>query len=65
MATLYVADCSKMPSRMNCDLKITGSDRFVVEDTAYFHALSSVHHHAEDEPGLREEVSRMVEVVEM
>ena len=30
----YVIDCSKFPSEKNCDLKITGSDKEAVIDTA-------------------------------
>ena len=40
MAKQYVIDCSKFPSDKNCDLKISGSDKEAVIDTAYNHAPS-------------------------
>ena len=52
----WVADCSKFPSENNCDLKISGSDKEVVTETAYQHAIGS-HKHAADEPGLRENIA--------
>lgn len=59
MAMKWVADCSKMPSESNCDLKITGSDKNVVADVAYQHA-TGLHKHNPDEPGLREEIEKML-----
>ena len=45
MAKQYVIDCSKFPSDKNCDLKITGSDKEAVIDTAYNHAIGPMHQH--------------------
>jgi hypothetical protein len=45
------------PSENNCDLKITGSDKSVVAEAAYQHAIGS-HQHAANEPGLREEIAK-------
>lgn len=52
----WVADCSMLPSENHCDLKITGSDKAVVAETAYQHAIGS-HKHAADESGLREKIA--------
>lgn len=41
----YVIDCGKFPSAANCDLKITGSDKEAVVDTAYNHAIGPMHKH--------------------
>jgi hypothetical protein len=43
MAKQYVVDCSKFPSDKACDLKITGSDKEAVIDTAYNHAIGPMH----------------------
>jgi hypothetical protein len=55
MAKQYVIDCSKFPSDKNCDLKISGSDKEAVIDTAYNHAIGPMHNHA---PG--EELRNMI-----
>lgn len=55
----WVADCSLLPSENNCDLKITGSDKAVVTEAAYQHAIGG-HKHAADEPGLRENIAEML-----
>ena len=60
MAIKWIANCSKMPSESNCDLKISGSDKTVVIDAAYEHAIG-LHKHNPDEPGLREEIEKMLE----
>jgi hypothetical protein len=39
----YEVDCSKFPSDTKCDLKITGSDKEAVIDTAYGHAIGPIH----------------------
>ncbi len=65
MATLYVSDCAKMPSDMNCDLKITGSDKAAVVDASYQHAISSVHKHSAGEPGLKESIENGIETQEV
>lgn len=52
----WVADCSIFPSENHCDLKISGSDKDVVAETAYQHAVGS-HRHAADEPSLREKIA--------
>jgi hypothetical protein len=49
MPTQYVIDCSKFPSDKNCDLKITGSDKEAVIDTAYNHAIGPMHGHQPSE----------------
>ena len=49
MAKQYVIDCSKFPSDKNCDLKITGSDKEAVVDTAYNHAIGPMHKHESGE----------------
>ena len=64
MATQYIADCSKMPSESNCDLKISGSDRQAVAEAAYQHAVGSIHRHSADEAGLRESITDSLEVIE-
>jgi hypothetical protein len=64
MATLYVADCSKMPSEMHCDLKISGTNKLAVADAAYQHALSSIHKHSPNEPGLKEKITNDLETLE-
>jgi hypothetical protein len=46
MPTQYLIDCSKFPSDKNCDLKIMGSDKEAVIDTAYNHAIGPMHNHA-------------------
>lgn len=56
MEKKWVADCSTFPSENKCDLKITGSDKEVVAEAAYQHAVGS-HRHAADEPGLREKIA--------
>ncbi len=53
----WVADCSKMPSESNCDLKITGSDKDAVIDAVHSHTVGSVHRHSPDEAGLRESIA--------
>lgn len=53
----WIADCSTFPSENNCDLKISGSDKGVVTEVAYQHAIGS-HKHAANEPGLREEIAK-------
>ena len=45
----YVIDCGKFPSDKNCDLKITGSDKEAVIDTAYNHAIGPMHQHQPSE----------------
>lgn len=55
----WVADCSMLPSETNCDLKIIGSDKAVVIEAAYQHAIGT-HKHATDEPGLRENIAEML-----
>jgi len=65
MATLYVSDCSKMPSEMNCDIKISGSDKNAVADAAYQHAISSIHKHSPNEPGLKEKITNSLEMQEV
>lgn len=65
MATLYVADCGKMPSKMNCDLKITGTNKLAVLDLAYLHAISSIHNHSPNEPGLKEAIENGTETQEV
>lgn len=57
MNTKWVADCSTFPSENHCDLKIIGSDKSVVAEAAYQHAIGS-HRHAADESGLREEIAK-------
>jgi predicted small metal-binding protein len=64
MSTLYIADCSKMPSEINCDLKISGTDKAVVVDAAYQHALSSIHKHSPNEEGLKEKIANNLETQE-
>ncbi len=59
MPKKWVADCSTMPSEMNCDLKISGSDKDVVAEVAYQHA-TGVHKHNADEPGLRDKIKEML-----
>ena len=49
MAKQYVIDCSKFPSDANCDLKISGSDKDAVIDTAYNHAIGPMHKNAPSE----------------
>jgi hypothetical protein len=56
----YVIDCSKVPSDKNCDLKITGSDKEAVIDTAYNHAIGPMHKHAPGEE-LRNMIRQAVE----
>ena len=46
---LYTIDCSKFPSDKGCDLKITGSDKEAVIDTAYQHAIGPMHNHQPSE----------------
>lgn len=65
MATLYVADCSKMPSEMNCDLKIAGTNQHAVADAAYQHAISSIHKHSPNEAGLKEAIEKSLETQEV
>ena len=61
MPKQYVIDCSKFPSAKNCDLKITGSDKEAVVDTAYNHAIGSMHNHEPSEE-LRNMIRNAVEV---
>jgi hypothetical protein len=49
MAKQYVIDCSKFPSDKKCDLKISGSDKEAVVDTAYNHAIGAMHNHQPSE----------------
>ncbi len=56
----WVADCSKMPSESNCDLKITGSDKESVVEATYAHTVGSVHRHSPDESGLRDQISSSI-----
>ena len=49
MATQYTIDCSKFPSENKCDLKISGSDKEAVIDTAYNHAIGPMHKHEPSE----------------
>jgi len=60
MAKQYVIDCSKFPSDKNCDLKITGSDKEAVIDTAYNHAIGPMHQHPPSEE-LRNMIKEAVE----
>ena len=60
MAKQYVIDCSKFPSDKNCDLKITGSDKEAVIDTAYNHAIGPMHQHPPSEE-LRNMIEQAVE----
>jgi len=39
----YVIDCSKFPGGEDCDLRITGSNKEAVIDTAYNHAIGPMH----------------------
>lgn len=55
----WVSDCSTMPSESNCDLKITGSDKAVVAETSYQHAIG-LHKHNPDTPGLKEQITGML-----
>ena len=61
MAKQYVIDCSKFPSEKNCDLKISASDKEAVIDTAYNHAIGSMHNHKPSEE-LRSMIRDAVEV---
>jgi len=45
----YVIDCGKFPSDKNCDLKIIGSDKEAVIETAYNHAIGPMHQHQPSE----------------
>ena len=56
----YVIDCGKFPSDANCDLKISGSDKEAVIDTAYNHAIGPMHKHAPSEE-LRNMIREAVE----
>ena len=60
MAKQYVIDCSKFPSDKNCDLKITGSDKEAVIDTAYNDAIGPMHQHPPSEE-LRNMIAQAVE----
>ncbi len=59
MAKKWVADCSKFPSESHCDLKISGSDKEVVAEVAYQHAIG-LHKHAANEAGLRDGIKKML-----
>jgi hypothetical protein len=61
MTKQYEIDCGKYPSDKKCDLKITGSDKEAVIDTAFQHATGPMHNHRKDEPGLKDQISRGVE----
>ncbi|MDO8516410.1 MAG: DUF1059 domain-containing protein [bacterium] len=60
MAKKWVADCSKYPSESHCDLVISGSDKEVVAEVAYQHAVG-LHKHVADEAGLRDGIKNMLE----
>lgn len=57
----YAIDCSKYPSDVECDLKITGSNRKAVLDAAYLHAIGPVHKHDASDPDLKANLERMIE----
>jgi predicted small metal-binding protein len=52
MARYYV-DCREMPSEINCDLAMAGSEEHLVEAAAV-HAITA--HKHEDTPELRDEI---------
>src|SRR5205823_294887 len=61
MANQYTIDCSKFPSADNCDLKISGSNKEAVVETAFQHATGPMHNHKKDEPGLKDKIAQMAE----
>lgn len=66
MATLYVVNGSKMPSKMYCDLKIMGTNKPAVVDAAYQHAISPIHNHSLSEPGsLKKAIEQTLEIEEV
>jgi hypothetical protein len=56
----YVIDCGKFPSEANCDMKIMGSDKEAVIDTAYNHAIGPMHKNPPSEE-LRNMIKQAVE----
>jgi hypothetical protein len=60
MGKQYVIDCSKFPSEKNCDLKISGSDKDAVIDTAFNHATGPMHNNPPSEE-LRNMIRQAVE----
>jgi len=56
-----VIDCGKFPSEKKCDLRISGSDKEAVVDTAYNHVIGPMHNHKPSEE-LRNMLRGAVEV---
>ena len=56
----YVVDCSKFPSDAKCDLKISGSNKEAVIDTAYGHATGPMHKNPPSEQ-LRQMITQAVD----
>lgn len=61
MARRYLIDCCKYSSDVECDVKISGSDRKAVLDTAYFHAIGPTHKQDINDPNLKKNLEQMIE----